>query len=119
MNLQLSEMEPPPTAIFLQNRNSLHQSIEVWIGFDSTELGNLISLQSIHHLIIHFVLLDGSVSIAHEDYYIIGNIVRKLSNLTLSEDDTSRVLIIEIEHRHDERNKAPKAQEKIIPRAFR
>ena len=24
MNLQLSEMEPPPTAIFLQNRNSLH-----------------------------------------------------------------------------------------------
>ena len=119
MNLQLSEMEPPPTAIFLQNRNSLNQSIEVWIGFDSTELGNLISLQSIHHLIIHSVLLDGSVSIAHEDSIIIGNIVRKLSNLTFSEDDTSRVLIIETEHGHDENNKAPKAQEKIITRTFR
>ena len=41
------------------------------------------------------------MSIAHEDLLVLGNIVGKLSNLTLSEDDTSRVLVIEVKHRHD------------------
>ena len=96
-----SQNEVVLRSILLQNRNSLHQSIIIGVGLDSTELSDLISLQSAHHLFIHSVLLDGSVSVTHEDLLVLGNIVGKLSNLTLSEDDTSRVLEVEVKHRHD------------------
>ena len=85
----------------LHDGNSLDQRLVVGVGLDAAELSDVPALESGHNLVVNAVALDGTTAIAHENLLVLGDKLRQLGNLALTKHYTSSVLVVKVQHRHN------------------